>query len=146
MALTFTVFLIAAHIAFARFEPMLSSKPMADTIIAKGAPTDTFIIYGDQSDGSSVIFYTHKLSSGTAHADRRARNAASTAKAPRCCGARAIPTRPDIDISEDQLSKMWGTGDRKWLFAAGREPDQGRAVAGRPPLSRTIARRQDPLD
>ena len=27
VALTFTVFLIAAHIAFARFEPMLSSKP-----------------------------------------------------------------------------------------------------------------------
>ena len=38
IALTFTVFLIAAHIAFARFEPMLSSKPMADTIIAKGSP------------------------------------------------------------------------------------------------------------
>ena len=36
VALTMTVFLIAAHIAFARFEPMLSSKPLADTIMAKG--------------------------------------------------------------------------------------------------------------
>ena len=55
------VFLIAAHIAFARFAPMLSSKQMADTIIAKGSPNDTFIIYGDESDGSSVIFYTHNF-------------------------------------------------------------------------------------
>jgi hypothetical protein len=61
-----TVFLIAAHIAFARFAPMLSSKPMADTIVAKGSPSDTFIIYGDQSDASSVIFYTHKFLGKTA--------------------------------------------------------------------------------
>ena len=33
VALTMTVFLVAAHIAFARFEPMLSSKQMADTIM-----------------------------------------------------------------------------------------------------------------
>ena len=55
------VFLVAAHIAFARFEPMLSSKQLADTILAKGSPADTFIIYGEQSDASSVIFYTHNF-------------------------------------------------------------------------------------
>ena len=38
MALTMTVFLVAAHIAFARFEPMLSSKQMADTIMQDGTP------------------------------------------------------------------------------------------------------------
>ena len=27
------------------------------------------------------------------------------------------PDAPKIFLSEDQLSKMWGTGDRKWLFA-----------------------------
>ena len=64
IALTSAVFLVAAHIAFARFEPMLSSKPMADTIIAKGSPADTFIIYGDQSDASSVVFYTHNFFHG----------------------------------------------------------------------------------
>ena len=37
---TMTVFLIAAHIAFDRFEPMLSSKQFADTIMAKGTPAD----------------------------------------------------------------------------------------------------------
>ena len=51
IALTMTVFFVAAHIAFARFEPMLSSKPMADTIMRDGSPNDTFIIYGDQSSG-----------------------------------------------------------------------------------------------
>ena len=36
LALTCGLFLVAAHIAFARFEPMLSSKPMADTIRRQG--------------------------------------------------------------------------------------------------------------
>src|ERR1700722_1640677 len=61
IALTSAVFLIAAHIAFARFEPMLSSKQLADTIVSKGSPADSFIIYGDQSDASSVVFYTHRF-------------------------------------------------------------------------------------
>jgi 4-amino-4-deoxy-L-arabinose transferase-like glycosyltransferase len=115
VALTFTVFLIAAHIAFARFEPMLSSKQMADTIRAKGAPTDTFIIYGDESDGSSVIFYTHGF----------LKNLSLIVTTP--CGQHGegstllwgscYPDAPKIDISEDELSKMWGTGERKWIFA-----------------------------
>jgi len=116
IALTFTVFLVAAHIAFARFEPMLSSKPMADTIIAQGAPTDTFIIYGDQSDASSVIFYTHNF------LQRRL-----TLIVTEQCGQHGegstllwgscYPDAPRLDIGEDQLSKIWGTGDRKWIFA-----------------------------
>jgi 4-amino-4-deoxy-L-arabinose transferase-like glycosyltransferase len=116
VALTFTVFLIAAHIAFARFAPMLSSKPMADTIVAKGAPTDTFIIYGDESDASSVIFYTHKFLG-----DR------PTLIVTEQCGQHGegstllwgscYPDAPRIDITENELSKMWGSGDRKWIFA-----------------------------
>jgi hypothetical protein len=27
------------------------------------------------------------------------------------------PDAPDIFLSEDRLSKEWGTGERKWLFA-----------------------------
>ena len=59
VALTMTGSFVAAHIAFARFEPMLSSKPMADTIMSDGTANDTLIIYGEQSSGSSVIFYTN---------------------------------------------------------------------------------------
>ncbi len=27
------------------------------------------------------------------------------------------PDAPKIAISEDELSKVWGTGERKWIFA-----------------------------
>jgi len=131
VALTFTVFLIAAHIAFARFEPMLSSKPMADTIIAKGTPADTVIIYGDQSAGSSVIFYTHKF-----FGDRLAlivtQQCGQHGEGSTLLWGSCYPDAPRIDIGEDQLSKMWGIGERKWLFAE--DPDQTKVeqlLAGR---------------
>jgi 4-amino-4-deoxy-L-arabinose transferase-like glycosyltransferase len=116
VALTSAVFLIAAHIAFARFDPILGSKQLADTIIAKGTPDDTFIIFGDQTAGSSVIFYTHQFLRGKP----------ALMVFPRCSqhnqGSTLLwgscyPDSPDIFISEDQLIKMWGTGERKWLFA-----------------------------
>jgi 4-amino-4-deoxy-L-arabinose transferase-like glycosyltransferase len=116
MGLTLAVFLVAAHIAFARFAPMLSSEPMAATIIAKGTPADTLIIYGDQSDASSVIFYTNKFF--------HARPALIVM--PRCgqdgqgstlLWGSCYPDAPDIFLSDAQLAKMWGTGSRKWLFA-----------------------------
>lgn len=116
MGLTFAVFLIAAHIAFARFEPMLSSKQMAETIMAKGSPSDTFIIWGDQSEASSVIFYTNKFF--------HARPALIVM--PRC-GQRGQGSTllwgscyldaPDIFLSNAQLANTWGTSNRKWLFA-----------------------------
>ena len=116
VGLTFTVFLVAAHIAFARFEPMLSSKQLADAIMQKGTPNDTLIIYGEESSGSSVIFYTHNYFHWRP----------ALLVLPRCGqhgeGAQLLwgscyPDAPDIFLSEDQLSKAWGTGERKWLFA-----------------------------
>jgi 4-amino-4-deoxy-L-arabinose transferase-like glycosyltransferase len=115
VALTLSAFLIAAHIAFARFDPMLSSKQLADAILAKGSPSDSLIIYHDQSDASSVIFYTHNFFRKPAYVIM-----------PRCSphgtGSSLVwgscyPDAPDIFLSDDQLSKMWGTGERKWLFA-----------------------------
>jgi 4-amino-4-deoxy-L-arabinose transferase-like glycosyltransferase len=130
VALTSAVFLIAAHIAFARFQPMLSSKQMADTILQKGAPTDTFIIFGEQSDASSVIFYTHKFL-----------NKPSLLVLPRCgqhgegstlLWGSCYPDAPNIYLSVDQLSKLWGTGDRKWLFAQDQnQPKVESLLAGR---------------
>jgi len=123
IALTMAGFLIAAHIAFARYEPMLSSKQLADVILREGAPSDRFIIYGDQSDASSVIFYTHNFLLNW-----------TLLVVPRCgqhgegstlLWGSCYPDAPNIFVSEDQLAKMWGTGDRKWLFAQ----DQNRAKA-----------------
>jgi len=131
MALTMTVFLIAAHIAFARFAPMLSSKQIADTIMARGTPADTFIIYGDQSSGSSVIFYTHRF-----FGDRPA-----LLVLPRCgqndmgttlLWGSCYPDSPDMFLNDERLTAMWGVGERKWIFAE--DPDRDTAeqvLAGR---------------
>lgn len=115
LAVTGALFLIAAHIAFARFEPMLSSRKIADSILAKAQPSDSFIIYGDQSDASSVVFYTH-------HFFGRPAELVGTRCSPHGEGSTLLwgscyPDAPDIFLSEDELQKEWGTGQRKWLFA-----------------------------
>ncbi len=130
MAITAAVFLVAAHIAFARFEPMLSSKQLADTILRDGSPADTFIIYGDQSDASSVIFYTHNFL-------RKPALLVEEQCSPYGAGSSLLwgscyPDAPKIFLSEDQLSKLWGTGARKWLFAQDtNQPKAEQLLAGR---------------
>ncbi len=138
VALTSAVFLVAAHMAFSRFDPMLSSKQLADTIVQKGSPADSFIIYGDQSDASSVIFYTHSFLHKPAllvvepcspHGDGSS-----------LLWGSCYPDAPHIFLSEDQLSRTWGTGKRKWLFA--QDTNQSKAeqlLAGRLYPARSIA-------
>jgi hypothetical protein len=115
VGLTAAVFLIAAHIAFARFEPMLSSKPLADTILHDGSSADSFIIYGDQSDASSVIFYTHAFLHQPAFLVVEPCSPHGNGSS--LLWGSCYPDAPHIFLSEDQLSKMWGTGSRKWIFA-----------------------------
>ena len=115
VALTTALFLVAAHIAFARFEPMLSSKQLADTINQKGSSSDSFIIYGDQSDASSVVFYTHALL-------RKPAFIVVEPCSPHGHGSSLLwgscyPDAPRIFLSDDDLKRTWGTGERKWLFA-----------------------------
>jgi 4-amino-4-deoxy-L-arabinose transferase-like glycosyltransferase len=130
IALTSAVFLVAAHIAFARFEPMLSSKQLADTIVAKGSPSDSFIIYGDQSDASSVVFYTHNFLQKPAFI-------VMEPCSPHGHGSSLVwgscyPDAPKIFLSDEQLSKQWGTGERKWLFAQDtNQPKAEQLLAGR---------------
>jgi 4-amino-4-deoxy-L-arabinose transferase-like glycosyltransferase len=131
IAVTLTVFFIAAHIAFVRFEPMLSSEPMAQTIMKDGTPSDTFIIYGEESTASSIIFYTRNFF----------HNRPTLLVEPRCgqhsegttlLWGSCYPDAPDIFLTDDRLAKMWGTGERKWLFAE--DPNQSRVeqlLAGR---------------
>lgn len=115
LALTSAVFLIAAHIAFARFDPMLSSKQMADTILTKGAPSDSFIIYGDQSDASSVVFYTHDFLRKPAYVVMQP--CSPTGQGSSLVWGSCWPDAPKIFLSPEQVSQMWGTGNRKWIFA-----------------------------
>jgi 4-amino-4-deoxy-L-arabinose transferase-like glycosyltransferase len=115
LAVTMAVFLIAAHIAFGRFDPMLSSKQLADVIVEKGSPADSFIIYGDQSDASSVVFYTHDFL-------RKPAYVVMPPCSPHGEGSSLLwgscwPDAPKIFVNDAQLQQMWGTGERKWIFA-----------------------------
>jgi len=138
IAITLAAFLVAAHIAFARFDPMLSSKQLADTILAKGSPSDSFIIYGDQSDASSVVFYTHNFL-------RKPAYIVLEPCSPHGNGSSLVwgscyPDAPHIFLSDDQLSKLWGTGERKWLFAQDEKQSKAQQLlAGRLYPVQTIA-------
>jgi len=59
-AATMAVFLIAAHIALVRFDPFLGSRSMARQIRPELQPNDRVMIYGDQSFGSSLLFYLRR--------------------------------------------------------------------------------------
>ncbi len=109
IALTSTVFLVAAHIAFVRFAPMLSSQKVADKIQsleASGAisPNNTVLLYGDQSYGSSIPFYLGRQVDLV--------NGRSTSM----LFGSTFPDAPPIFLTSSGLLKVWGTGDRKLLF------------------------------
>ena len=142
--ITAAVFLVAAHIAFARFEPMLSSKQLADTILRDGSPADTFIIYGDQSDASSVIFYTHDFL-------RKPALLVEERCSPHGAGSSLLwgscyPDAPNIFLSEDAAFEALGHRPAQMALRPGHQPVQSRAAPRRPPLPRPIHRRQSPLD
>ncbi len=116
IALTLTIFFVAAHMAFVRFEPMLSSEPMAETIMHQGSAADTVILYGEQSAASSIIFYTYRFFNARPTLlvlPRCGQNGEGTTLLWGSC----YPDAPDIFLTGGQLSAMWGTGPRKWLFA-----------------------------
>jgi 4-amino-4-deoxy-L-arabinose transferase-like glycosyltransferase len=109
VAFTSAVFLIAAHIALVRFEPMLSSRAMADTInhIAPKGTDATLILYGDVADGSSLLFYTQRqglLVNGRISSVLWGSN---------------YPDFPRVLISDQDLLALWGAGPRRFLFVPG---------------------------
>jgi 4-amino-4-deoxy-L-arabinose transferase-like glycosyltransferase len=109
VAFTSAVFLIAAHIALVRFEPMLSSHAMADTInhIAPQGTDATLILYGDVADGSSLLFYTRRqalLVNGRVSSVLWGSN---------------YPDAPRVLISDTDLLALWGNGPRRFLFVPG---------------------------
>jgi 4-amino-4-deoxy-L-arabinose transferase-like glycosyltransferase len=109
VAFTSAVFLIAAHIALVRFEPMLSSRAMADTInhISPRGTDATLILYGDVADGSSLLFYTQRqalLVNGRLSSVLWGSN---------------YPDAPRVLISDQDLLALWGAGPRRFLFVPG---------------------------
>jgi 4-amino-4-deoxy-L-arabinose transferase-like glycosyltransferase len=109
IALTSAVFLIAAHIAFSRFAPMLSSKTFADTIQQLEAThaistQNKVLLYGDQAYGSSIPFY---LGRNVSLVDGRSTS---------MLFGGTFPDAPPIFLTPHDLLTTWGKGDRKILF------------------------------
>jgi hypothetical protein len=104
MAVTMTVFLFAAHIALERFEPYLSSKPLAQKIAPELHANDRVMIYGDQSFGSSLLFYLQRpieLVNG---------------KSSSMWFGSTFPDVPKIYLSDADLLHEWGSTTRIFLF------------------------------
>jgi 4-amino-4-deoxy-L-arabinose transferase-like glycosyltransferase len=109
IALTSAIFLIAAHLAFARFAPMLSSHDFAVTIEqlehTHAVPADTLILlYGDQAFGSSIPFYL----------DRQV--LLVEGRSTSMLFGSTFPDAPPIFLTDVELLRSWGNGPRKILF------------------------------
>ncbi len=116
VAFTAAIFLVAAHIALVRFEPELSSRAMADTINriagtpvkSSGQPSNaTLILYGDSSEGSSIVFYTRRQA------------LLVNGRISSMIWGSDYPDAPHIFLSDSDLLAMWGKGPRKFLFVPG---------------------------
>jgi hypothetical protein len=127
VAFTTAVILIAAHVALVRFQPMLSSKAMADTInhlTAQPANADVqLMLYGDQADGSSIIFYTRRhallVHGRTSYfAPEKDEDRGQVFGSSMIWGS-DYPDAPHIFLSDADLLRLWGAGPRKLLFVPG---------------------------
>jgi hypothetical protein len=107
VAFTAAIFLIAAQIALVRFEPLLSSRAIAGTVNRLAGPQDQLMLYGDQSYGSSVLFYTHR------------RALLVNGRSSSMLWGSHYPDAPHIFLEDPDLLSMWGTGPRKFLFVPG---------------------------
>ena len=113
VALTSALFLVAAHIAFARFATMMSSENFAGRIQQLEAthqidPNTTILLYGDQAYGASIGYYLNRpLSSPVLLVDGRTSS---------MWFGSTFPDAQRYFLTHNQLLAQWGTGPRKILF------------------------------
>jgi len=98
------VFLVAAHIALVRFDPYLGSRIMARQIAPELRPKDRVMIYGDQSFGSSLLFYL-----------RRPIELVNGNTTSMWWGS-TYPDAPQIFIDDQELLRAWNSSQRVFLF------------------------------
>jgi hypothetical protein len=113
LALTSAIFLIAAHVALARFAPMLSSQDFAARIqqlesTGQISRDNTLLLYGDQAYGSSIPFYLNlPLSHPALLVDGRSSS---------MLFGSTFPDAQDLFLTPAELAAQWGTGPRRILF------------------------------
>jgi 4-amino-4-deoxy-L-arabinose transferase-like glycosyltransferase len=103
-AATMAVFLVAAHIALVRFDPFLGSRIMARQIASELHPYDRVMIYGDQSFGSSLLFYL-----------RRPIELVNGNTTSMWWGS-TYPDAPHIFLDDQDLRTAWSSPQRVFLF------------------------------
>jgi len=103
-AATMSVFLIAAQIALGRFDPFLGSRVMARQIEPELRPADRVMIYGDQSFGSSLLFYL-KRPIALVNGNTTSMWWGST-----------YPDAPHIFLDDQQLLQTWNSSQHVFLF------------------------------
>ncbi len=113
VALTAAGFFVAAHFALGRFEPFLSSIRLARVMNAAAAQNDPLLIYGDQSFGSSLIFYTGRQA------------LLVNGKTTSLEWGSHYPDAPHIFLNEADLLERWRSPQRQFLFVA---PEQRERV------------------
>jgi 4-amino-4-deoxy-L-arabinose transferase-like glycosyltransferase len=99
------LFLFSSHLALVRFEPFLSSRSLAQETLRVASPQDRFMIYGDQSYGSSWIFYLGKQVSLV--------NGRTTSME----FGSGFPDAPKIFLTDSDLVNNWNQNNRVFLFA-----------------------------
>ena len=121
IGITSAIFLVAAHIAFIRFGPMLSSQHLAATIQTlerTGAVSSNseILLFGDQAYGSSIPFY---LGRTVSLVDGRSSS---------MLFGSSFPDAPHIFLTPADLLAQWGSGPRKILFVPLEKRDQAETL------------------
>ncbi len=125
VAVTMALFLIAAHVAFVRFEPVLSSRSMASIIQSTGKPGNLLLVYDDQSNASSITFYTHR------------RALLVNGRSSSMVWGSFYPDAPHIFLTDADLVTMWQqariTGQQIFLFVPAEDDAHVRSLLGPSP-------------
>ena len=91
----------------------------------EGARNSQLMLYGDQSDGSSIVFYTNQEAL-----------LVNNSLPGECPGLSSMmwgscyPDAPHIFIDDAGLLRIWGVGPRKFLFVPGDAHDHVAALLG----------------
>jgi len=120
-AFTMLAFFLAANVAFATFEPRLSSRPLTNQLLKWLQPADRLVIYGNFDAGSSLGFYAQRQVwiyngryNGLAFGSH-------------------LPGAPQIFLTDREFPDIWDGSGRAFLFVP---PEQRREALLRLPLDR----------
>ena len=111
LAITMAVFFFCAHLAFARFEPYLSSRPLAEAINRSVKDGDLIVINGEYESGSSINFYTRRtvyiLNGRSANLEYGS----------------YFSDAPPIFMNDEEIARRWRDGRRIFLVTEAEQLD-----------------------